>query len=321
MRDKKLSEQKIPFSFKQKRILITGITGFVGSHLAQKLIGKGAHVFGISKNVNSKNILKANITNYSALDTFIKDAKIEICFHLASASLVEEGQLHPRQTFKVNTEGTLNILESARNNKLEKVIIASTSHVYGDNKLPYLEKYSSKPSRPYETSKACADLIAQSYAESFNLPVLIPRFVNIYGPGDLNFQRLIPKTIKSVLEGFSPQMWGGKAIRDYLFIDDAIEAYLLLVKVNINKVGTNRIFNFGSGNMISVEELIKKIIQISGKSSKIKKIGDERIGEIKSQYVSWEKASSLLGWKPKISLEDGLRKALVWYARFLKQDI
>ncbi len=307
---------------RNKRILITGITGFVGKALSNRLKSLGSIVYGISRSVNNNPInLNADILDYSKINKFIKDSGIEICFHLASSSLVEEGQVHPYQTFKINTEGTLNILESARINNLEKVIIASTSHVYGDNSLPYIEKYFTKPSRPYETSKACADVIAQSYAESFNLSVLIPRFVNIYGPGDLNFQRLIPKTIKSVLEGFSPQMWGGKAIRDYLFIDDAVEAYLLLAKVNIDKVGANRIFNFGSGNMISVEELIKKIIKISGKSAKIEKIEDERMGEIKSQYVSWKKASNLLGWKPKISLEDGLRKTLEWYARFLKQDI
>ncbi len=309
-------------SIRDKRILITGVTGFVGSALKKQLGLLGAVVFGISRSVNNdKKNLRANILDYDTVNNFIKNSRIQICFHLASESLVESGQSDPYQTFKINTEGTLNILESARNNKLEKVIIASTSHVYGKNKVPYLESYTPRPTRPYETSKACTDIIAQSYAESFDLPVLIPRFVNIYGPGDLNFQRLIPKTIKSVLGNSGPKMWGGQAVRDYLFIDDAIEAYLLLARVNINKVGTNRIFNFGSGNMISVEELIKQIIKISGKSSKIEKIENERIGEIKSQYVSWKKASSLLGWKPKISLKDGLRKTLVWYARFLKQDI
>jgi len=305
-----------------KKILITGISGFVGQAMSRRLNSLGAKVYGVSRSIdNDKKNLKANILDYRAINNFVKDSGIQICFHLASRALVEEGKLHPYETFKINMEGTLNILEIARKNNLEKVIIASTSHVYGRNKTPYFESYTPRPTRPYETSKACADIITQSYAESFDLPVLIPRFVNIYGPGDLNFQRLIPRTIKSVLENSNPKMWGGKATRDYLFIDDVIEAYLLLAEINVSKVGTNRVFNFGSGNMISVEELIKKIIKISGKSSKIEKTEDERIGEIKSQYVSWKKASSLLGWKPKISLEDGLRKTLVWYARFLKQDI
>ena len=305
-------------SIEGKRVLITGITGFVGKALSKRLKSQGANVFGISRSIkNDKKNLKVDILDYSAIDKFIKDSKIDICFHLASTSLVEEGQLHPYQTFKVNTEGTLNILESARNNNLNRIIVASTSHVYGKNKVPYFENYMPRPTRPYETSKACTDIIAQSYATSFNLPVLIPRFVNIYGPGDLNFQRLIPKTIKSILEDVPPKMWGGEAIRDYLFIDDAIDAYLLLAKINTSKVGDNRVFNFGSSNMIGVEDLIKKIIKIVGKNLIIKKVSDERKGEIASQYVSFNKAIRVLGWKPKISLDEGLKRTIAWYSKFL----
>lgn len=305
-------------SLRNKRILITGINGFVGSALANSLKSLGAMVFGISRSVNNnaKN-LNADILDYLSIDKFMRNSGIQICFHLASKALVEEGQHDPYQTFKVNIDGTLNILESARNNELEKVIIASTSHVYGENKVPYLESYTPKPTRPYETSKACMDIIAQSYATSFNLPVLIPRFVNIYGPGDLNFQRLIPKTIKSVLENFEPQMWGGEAIRDYLFIDDAINAYILLATVNINKIGKNRVFNFGGSNVINVADLIKKIIALSGKKLKIKKKDYKREGEIASQYVSSEKANRLLGWKPKVNLDEGLMKTVAWYSEFL----
>lgn len=303
---------------KGKNVLITGITGFIGKALAKRLKSQGANVFGISRSIKSdKENLKADILDYSAVDKFIKDSNIDICFHLASASLVEEGQLHPYQTFKVNTGGTLNILESSRNNNLEKVIIASTSHVYGKNKIPYFESYMPRPTRPYETSKACTDIIAQSYAKSFNLPVLIPRFVNIYGPGDLNFQRLIPKTIKSVLRNSEPKMWGGQAIRDYLFIDDAVDAYVLLANANINKIGDNRVFNFGGSNVISVADLVRKIIALSGKNLKIKKAELEREGEIVSQYVSSNKASRLLGWKPKFNLDEGLQQTIAWYLKFL----
>ena len=305
-------------SIQGKRVLITGITGFVGKALAKRLKTQGAIVFGISRSIKrDKHNLKADILDYPAINKFIKDSKIDICFHLASKALVEEGQHDPYQTFKVNIDGTLNILESARKNKLEKVIIASTSHVYGKNKIPYLESYTPKPTRPYETSKVCTDIIAQSYAESFNLPVLIPRFVNIYGPGDLNFQRLIPKTIKSVLENIPPKMWGGEAIRDYLFIDDAIEAYIKLATLEIKRIGENRIFNFGSRNRISVKDLIKKIIKISGKKLEIEKIPQERQEEISSQYVSWKKAKQLLGWDPRIDLELGLKKTVAWYSKFL----
>lgn len=303
---------------RNKKILITGITGFVGKALSNRLKSLGAIVYGISRSVkNDVRNLNADILDYPKIDKFIKDSGIAICFHLASTSLVEEGQLHPYQTFKVNTEGTLNILESVKNNKLEKVIIASTSHVYGKNKVPYFEGYTPKPTRPYETSKACTDIIAQSYVESFDLPVLIPRFVNIYGPGDLNFQRLIPKTIRSVLENSSPEMWGGAAIRDYLFIEDAVEAYVLLTKLDLKKVGENRVFNFGSSNVISVKDLIKKIIRIADKNLIIKNVSGKREGEIVSQYVSFNKAIRVLGWKPKIDLTLGLEKTVAWYSKFL----
>src|SRR5581483_4622374 len=170
-----------------KRILITGVTGFIGVKLDEKLRSLGASVFGISKSKSTKNILKADITNFSAIDKFIKAKKIQICIHLAGESLVESGQDNPFSVFRVNIDGTLNILEIARRNKLERIIIPSSSHVYGQNKVPYLEEYVPRPSRPYETSKTCTDLIAQSYADTFQLPVLIPRFVNIFGPGDLHF--------------------------------------------------------------------------------------------------------------------------------------
>lgn len=301
-----------------KRVLITGVTGFVGSNLAKKLRSLGAIVYGISRSLASdKRNLRANMLDYSVISNFVKDSKIQICFHLAGESLVEAGQKDPYRTFKINTEGTLNILEIARKNTMDKIIVASTAHVYGNNKLPYLEEYTPKPSRPYETSKACTDLIAQSYADSFYLPVLLPRFVNIYGPGDLNFQRLIPKTIKAVLSNTTLKMWGGKAIRDYLFIDDAINAYIYLAKIDMSLIGDSRIFNFGSDSKISVKDLIKKIIRLSGKNITIEKIDGGRASEIKSQYVSFRKATKLLGWRPRTTLEVGLRKTLRWYEKYL----
>lgn len=299
---------------RKKRILITGATGFVGSHLVRKLKLLGADVYGIAKDTTVRNIFKINILDVSAIDELIKKLDIEICFHLAGESLVESGKKDPYHTFKVNIEGTLNILESARKHGLEKVIIASTSHVYGHNKLPYYEGYAPRPTRPYETSKACTDLIAQSYASSFNLPVLIPRFVNIYGPGDLHFTRLIPKTIKDVLSNISPKMWGGEAVREYLFIDDAIDAYIKLAKADLISLRNNRVFNFGSGIRISVKDLIKKIIYLSGKHLKIENVDTGRSSEILSQFVSSNKAKKLLAWEPKMALEEGLKRTLSWYA-------
>ncbi|HXS15532.1 MAG TPA: GDP-mannose 4,6-dehydratase, partial [Candidatus Saccharimonadales bacterium] len=248
-----------------------------------------------------------------------KKKKISICFYLAAESLVESGHDNPYHTFHTNVLGTLNILELARIHALEKVIISSSSHVYGDNKLPYKEKYTPKPTRPYETSKTCTDIIAQSYADSFNLPVLIGRFINIYGPGDKNFNRLIPKTIKSVFTGDSPTMWGGRVIREYLFIDDAISAYLTLAMHTPPQIKSNRIFNFGSGTKMAVEEVINKIILLTGINTTILTIPTARVDEIKKQYVSWTKAKRVLGWKPQVRFDEGLQKTVLWYKDYFKK--
>lgn len=306
---------------KGKNILITGISGFIGSALREKLTDLGVHVYGVSRGGKDKNMLAASILDYKEILAFVKEKKITSCIHLAGEPLVETGQEDPYNTFKLNTEGALNILEIARIHNLEKVIIASSSHVYGNNKLPYREIYTPKPSRPYETSKACTDLIAQSYADTFNLPVLIPRFVNIYGPGDTHYTRLIPKTIRSVITGEDPVMWGGSAIRDYLYIDDAINAYIKLLSVPIERIGENRIFNFGSNNLISVRGLIEKIIVLSGSDLKIKRIDEQREQEIKAQYVSWVKAKRTLGWYPKTDLESGLLRAIQWYKKNMAKNI
>lgn len=304
--------------WENKNILVTGASGFVGSNLISKLNGLGANVFGISRSGKGPTI-KGDVTNLSLIDKIIKTKKIQICYHLAAESLVESGQTNPYDTFKSNIEGALNILESARKNNLEKIIIASTSHVYGDHKPPYLETFSPRPSRPYETSKTCIDLLAQSYANTFSLPVLIPRFVNIYGPGDLNFNRLVPKTIKSVLNNKPPKMWGGGAKRDYLFIDDVTRAYILLGEADMSKIGKNRIYNFGSSNIFSVQEIIEKIIELSGKKFKIEKIEDERDFEIKVQYSSWKKAKKVLNWDPQFSISDGLSETLNWYKKYFNE--
>lgn len=302
---------------KNKKILITGINGFIGSQLHKRLLEMNADVYGISRSCKTNNkIIKANILDYQVINKFIKDSNIEICFHLASESLVEKGQINPRETFEINIEGAINIFESARENNLERVIISSTSHIYGKNQVPYLESYNPKPTRPYETSKACVDLIAQSYINTYNLPVLIPRFVNIYGPGDLNFQRLIPKTIKNVLKNYSPEMWGGDITRDYLFIDDAINAYIDIACIDLKKVGTSTIFNFGSSNIITVENLIKKIIRISGMNLNIEEKFQEREGEIDEQYVSFSKAKKILKWNPTTNLNVGLQSTIKWYLRY-----
>ena len=303
--------------WKNKPVLVTGINGFVGSHLAKALESKGANVWGISRSREEKNILKADIAEFSSIDKIIKEKNISIVFHLAAESLVEAGQKDPYRTFKVNTMGTLNILESAKKNNIDRVIATSTTHVYGDNKVPFKEEYFPRPSRPYETSKTCMDLISQCYADTFDLPVLIPRFCNTYGPGDMNLNRLIPKTIKSVLQGERPQMWGGGALRDFIYVDDVVSAYLKLATMPMEKFEQNRIFNFGTESRANVKQIIQMILDISQSDMTIEIIQDARTDEIKKQYVSSEKAQRVLDWTPKTNLEEGLKKTIAWYKKNL----
>lgn len=301
----------------KRRVLITGITGFVGSHLARRLKNDGVEVYGVSRNKTTKDIFKVDVSKYSDLESVIKKYKINTCYHLAGESLVENGQKFPYQTFKTNILGTLNVLEVCRKNNVDRLIISSSSHVYGKNKLPYSEGYPLRPTRPYETSKATTDLIALSYVNSFKQKIFLPRFVNLYGPGDFNFSRIIPRTIRTVIFGKQPRVWGAKTMRDYLYIDDAVNAYTALLNADAS---SDRVFNIGSGNLVTAEDLVKKIIKISGKKLVSKKISGERRDEIKEQYVAWTRARKILGWSPLSSLDEGLAKTYTWYADFFRRS-
>ncbi|MBI2596887.1 GDP-mannose 4,6-dehydratase [Candidatus Daviesbacteria bacterium] len=301
-------------------VLVTGASGFVGSHLVNRLLNEKAKVITISnkgeKYSAKKTDLKGSVENFQLLGEILKKYNVKIIFHLAAQPIVEVGQTNPIKTFEVNIRGTWNILEAARQNNIQKVIVASTVHVYGDNpKVPFKEQYFPQPSRPYETSKACADLLAQSFADTYNLEVEIPRFVNIYGPADFNFSRLIPKVIKSILNGEKPEVWDIGSVRDFLYIDDAINAYLMLAEKQLVNGKRLRVFNFGTGKPIKIYDLVLKIIKLTNKNIKIKMENppEERSNEIKKQYVSIAKAKRELGWYPKVSLDEGLMKTIHWY--------
>jgi CDP-glucose 4,6-dehydratase len=294
-----------------RRILITGAGGFVGSHLARKLKELGAEVVSLIRREDG-----VDVADREALETFF-DNKPSVVFHLAGEAVVERGQEMPFDTFRTNVLGTLNVLELSRIYAIPKIIIASTAQVYGEGKPPFREDDPPRPSRPYETSKTATDLLAQSYADSFNLGVLIPRFANIYGPGDTNFTRLIPKVLKYILKDKPIPVWGGTAKREYLYVDDAVEAYLMLGAISDVKLERNRIFNFGSGKPIAVQDIITTIGKLAGVTIRIIREKDVREGEITDQYISWEKASRALGWKPRVSLDEGLRRTIAWYKEYL----
>lgn len=294
-----------PTALLQQRILVTGAAGFIGQHLCRRLELLGAEVLGT----------RVNILDRVKLLALMREHDITACVHLAGLTTVESGYENPAPTLETNIQGTVNVLECARAVGLERVIIASSVHAYGPQPTtPYLETFPLLPTRPYETSKACADMIAQSYALTFNLPVLIPRFVNTYGPGDMHTQRLIPKTIRSLLQGHPPLLWGGGSIqRDYLFIDDAIEAYMKLLQVDMTSVGQNRAINIGTGHLASVREVMEIIARCMQTPLQVTAASAERQSEIISQQVSIAKADTVLAWTPTVDLKEGLRRTVNWY--------
>jgi len=290
-----------------KKIFITGADGFIGKNLCARFEGETT-------------LLKysADVRDAKKMKEVFERFRPHYVIHLAAKSTVEEGHDNPKETFDVNINGTLNILEMTRLYKPEKTIIISTIHVYGNNpRVPLTEDYFPQPSRPYETSKACADIMAQTYAESYNLPVEIPRFVNIYGPGDLNFSRLIPKLIRSIILKGSVDIWGGNITRDYLYVEDAISVLLQLLRVSRKKLDKNRIINFGSKQPASVRAIAQKLIDISKKQIRLRvSQAVMREGEIETLYMSSAKAKRLLGWKPKTNLEEGLTNTYAWYKEY-----
>lgn len=305
------------YFWKDKEILVTGAGGFIGTALCSQLQYLGARIVEVSRKSSRPGMISINVTNKYQLNKLFLSRRFFGCIHLAGESLVEKGKNSPYNTFKSNIFGTLNILELCKIHHVKRVIISSTVHVYGDAKTPTTEDVSPRPSRPYETSKTCADLISQSYADSYHLPVLIPRFVNIYGPGDTNFSRLIPKTIRSVLHNQNPTLWGGDTKRDYLYISDAVSAFIALVQIDDKAIEKNRIFNFGTGKIISVQDLMTEILRLSNSKNTIVKSNSGREQEIALQYVKWEKARDILGWKPKTTLAFGLKQTLTWYRSYL----
>jgi len=299
-----------------RKILVTGADGFIGRHLCAYLEHNrpGADhpkLIKVVTDVRDAKTIKKTFERYQP----------HYVIHLAAKSTVEEGRNNPKETFDVNVNGTLNILEMTRLYKPLKTIIISTIHVYGNNShVPLKEDCFPQPSRPYETSKACADIMAQTYAESYNLPVEIPRFANIYGPGDLNFSRLIPKLLRSIIRKGSVDIWGGNITREYLYVQDAISALIKLLTAKREKLEKNRVINFGSGEPTSVRAIAQKLIAISKKSIRLHESQVQmREGEIETLYMSSAKAKKLLGWKPKVHLDEGLTNTYAWYKEYFSR--
>lgn len=320
--------------WKGRRVFITGISGFVGSNLAAALLDAGASVTGLVRDDNKKKyfdhlkirkkitVVRGDLKNLSFLKRTLEKHKIEIVYHLAAQAIVSQANKDPLPTFETNIQGTWNLLEACRGLKtLHAVIAASSDKAYGSSKiLPYTEKHPLEPEYPYDVSKACSDLIARSYARMFGLPVVTTRFANIYGPGDINFSRIVPDTLRSVVKGKNPIIRSdGTPQRDYLYVGDVADLYMLLAE----KIGKTKgeIFNAGHNKPVSVLKMVQTVLKVSGrKDLKPVILGKGSLhGEIDRQWMDGGKVRRMLGWKPKTDLEQGLFKTFHWYRNRLKK--
>lgn len=319
--------------WKKKNVLVTGYEGFLGSHLTKALLDLEARICGLDilirrkrtilskKDLDKINIIKGSVENFLLLSKIVKKNKIEIIFHLAAKSLVGQGLQKPIRTLSTNIMGTWNILEASRNNNSVKaIIVASSDKAYGSHKkLPYKEDAPLKGLHPYDVSKSCQDLLAYAYFHTYGLPVSITRCGNIFGPGDFNFSRIIPDTIRCALTGKTLLIRSnGKFIRDYIYVDDIVNGYLLLAQ-NLKKLNlTGEAFNFSDENPTSVIGLVKRIYKLVGKKENYKILNQAKF-EIKYQYLSSSKARKILNWRPEVTLDYGLKMTIAWYRELLQR--
>lgn len=319
--------------WKNRNVFITGATGFLGSYIAKELIHLGANITALVRDFVPKsnlyemhcdkkmNFVEGSLEDIHVLERALGEYEIDTVFHLAAQAIVGIANRNPISTFEANILGTWNILEACRRSPLVKnIIVASSDKAYGDQeKLPYDENMPLQGKHPYDVSKSCADLIAQTFYNTYKLPVCITRCGNLYGGGDLNFNRIIPQTIKSILNNEAPVIRSdGSNIRDYFYVEDAVKAYLLLAEKMEELELYGEAFNFSNEIQLTVLTLVEKILNMMGSDLK-SIILNEGHHEIKHQYLSAKKARNILGWKPIYSIEDGLRKTVEWYAKFKKK--
>ncbi|KSU69171.1 GDP-mannose 4,6-dehydratase [Bacillus altitudinis] len=316
-----------------KNVFVTGCTGLLGSYLVKELIDQGANVTGLVRDqvprsnlyqgsqFEKMNVVQGALEDLQTIERALGEYEIDTVFHLAAQAIVGVANRHPVSTFEANILGTWNVLEACRRQPLiKRVIVASSDKAYGDQEqLPYDEDMPLNGKHPYDVSKSCADLISHTYYNTYGLPVCITRCGNLYGGGDLNFNRIIPQTIQLVLEGKAPEIRSdGTFIRDYFYIEDAVKAYLLLAEKMEEKGLAGEAFNFSNEIQLTVLELVDKILKAM--SSELKpRILNQGTHEIKHQYLSAEKARKLLDWKPDYSIDEGLEKTIEWYREFFQK--
>jgi CDP-glucose 4,6-dehydratase len=311
-----------------KRALVTGGHGFVASHLARELLGRGDAVSvldlpspplsglvlqGVAPEVE---LIEADLRDAQRVGAAVEAGEFDVVFHLAAQTLVGPAMADPVATFEANVLGTWTLLEACRRADVPALVVASSDKAYGPSEeLPYRETMQLRPASPYEASKAAADAIALSYRAAYGLPVAVTRFANIYGGGDLNFSRLIPEAVVAVLEGRRPAIRSdGSPERDFLYVDDAVAAYLAIEHaVGAGGPAAGEAFNAGGEHPHSVAEVVEAIAAIGGGGLEPEYGPGNPAGEIDRQFVDSAKLRGLTGWEPRVQLRDGLTRTLEWY--------
>lgn len=315
-----------------RRVFITGCTGFLGSWLTAALLERGAAVSGLirvrepeSQLVRSGLIgrieqVTGELLDYDLLKRTLTDYQIDTVFHLAGQTIVGVANSEPAATFETNIRGTWLLLEAVRHTpSVRGVVVASSEKAYGEQTdLPYREEFPLQGRHPYEVSKSCADLIAQSIAHTFGLAIAVTRCSNLFGGGDLSWNRLIPGTIRSVLNRQRPVIRSdGSFRRDYLYVADAVRGYLILAERLTEPGVRGEPFNIGSGCPVSALEVVRTIVALSGHPELEPVILNEVKNEILDEYLSPAKAEAAIGWRPQYTLAGGLEEAMAWYRAYL----
>ena len=316
-----------------RRVFITGCTGFLGSWLTAALIERGAVVIGLVRQQEPESQLvrsgligqveqvSGELLDYALLRSTLVECAIDTVFHLAGQTIVGVANREPVATFETNIRGTWLLLEAARQTPTVRgIVVASSEKAYGEQlNLPYREEFPLQGRHPYEVSKSCADLIAQSFAHTYGQAIAVTRCSNLYGGGDLNWNRLIPGTIRSLLSGERPVIRSdGSFRRDYLYVADAVRGYLMLAERLTEPGVRGQPFNLGSGCPVSALDVVRTIVALSGHPEWDPIILNEVKHEIQDEYLSPDKADAAIGWRPQYSLEAGLEEAMRWYRAYLR---
>lgn len=319
----------------ERRVFVTGATGLVGSWLVRALVDLGAHVTALIRDwdpqselirsgiVERTSVVSGAVEDYATIERALVEHEIDTVFHLAAQTIVGAARRSPLATFEANIRGAYNVLEACRRqwDQIARVIVASSDKAYGSSdQLPYTESMPPRGRYPYDVSKSCADLIARSYYETYGLPVAVARCGNIYGGGDLNWSRVVPGTIRSLHFGERPVLRSdGTSTRDYVYVEDAVAAYLRLAEMLDKADVRGEAFNFGPSEPRTVCDVVGALLRLMCREDLTPDIRNAASGEIRHQYLSAEKAHRTLGWQPRYSLDSGLERSVSWYREFFRR--